>query len=83
MFAGHWQFLILVAIVAFLFGPTVVKLLRRLAGGAGGTPGASRGPSGSRRVARDHAHCPHCGAENPRGARFCCACGKPIDFVDV
>ena len=82
MFAGHWQFLILVAIVVFLFGPTVVKLLRRLAGGPQGPRGTVRGGA-SRRVDRDHAHCPHCGAENPRQARFCCACGKPIDFVDV
>ena len=82
MFAGHWQFLILVAIVVFLFGPTVVKALRRLAGGTGRVRGNVRGGT-SRRAVRDHAHCPHCGAENPRSAKFCCACGKPIDFVDV
>lgn len=80
MVPGHWQLLILLAIVVFLFGPAVAKFLRRLSGGAGhGTPSGR----GGRKVAGGHAHCPHCGAENPAQAKFCCSCGKPIDFVDV
>ena len=79
MVPGHWQLLILVAIVAFLFGPAVVKLLRRLAGVAGG----GRPSRPARRAADGHSHCPHCGAENPARAKYCCACGKPIEFVDV
>lgn len=74
---GHWQLLILLAIAVFLFGPALVKLLRRLAGG-GGRPSRP-----ARRSVDGHSHCPHCGAENPRQAKYCCACGKPMDFVDV
>jgi len=80
MVPGHWQLLILLMIVVFLFGPTVVKLLRRLTGAPGRGPASGRP---ARRASDGHAHCPHCGAENPRQAKYCCACGKPIDFVDV
>ena len=79
MVPGHWQLLILLSIVVFLFGPALVKILRRLSGGAGdGRPSRP-----ARRAVDGHSHCPHCGAENPARAKYCCACGKPLDFVDV
>lgn len=77
MFAGHWQFLLLLAVVVVLFGPRLMRLFRRLVSG-GASPGRFAAPP-----ARGGVHCTHCGAANPPGAKYCCACGRPLDFIDV
>ena len=76
MASGFKQILIFLAVVLIVFGPMAVRFIRRFSGG-----GASSGRAVRRRA--DHVHCPHCRAENPEHAKYCCACGKPLDFVDV
>jgi len=79
---GFWQILLIVALVLVFFHRPIVAIIRALAGSRGaGRTGASAARTPPSR--RDGEACLHCGAANPRGAKYCNACGRPLDFIDV
>ena len=77
MRAGFWQIVLVVGLVALFFHRPLLAVLRALGGRR--ADGGARGGRGLRRVRT----CPHCGTANGAEAKFCSACGRPLDFIDV
>jgi len=75
---GFWQIVLIVALVLVFFHRPVRAIVRALMGDGAGRPGGSASRPPSRGAA-----CPHCGADNPDGAKYCGSCGRPLDFIDV
>lgn len=67
---GFLQILILLVLILIVWGPFLKRLTRKGAGAS----------SSARTPAQ---FCPHCGAPRAPHAKFCSACGRPLDFIDV